>query len=59
MAVASGEELAHAYVVGFVLSLPVEVEGPEGYYCQHLYLPELNRWPTKYMIYHGCTLLVL
>lgn len=33
-------------------SIPVEVEGPEGYYCQHLYLPELHRRPAHYVVYH-------
>lgn len=33
--------------------LPVEVKRPEGYYCQHLYLPKLHRRPTEYVIYHS------
>jgi len=37
------------------VGLPVEVERPKGYYSQYLYLPELHRRPSQYMVYHGCT----
>jgi hypothetical protein len=54
MAVASTVMLVYVgVVVRMCCSLPVEVEGPKGHYCQHLYLPKLHRRPSQYMVYHG------
>lgn len=38
---------------GYVVSIPKQVDRPEGHHGEDLDLPELDRWTAQDVIYHG------